>query len=92
MDLLLKRYGTGYHELLALSIDDFFDQINYAFKQHTEDILMQRWIVNHEKSMSFEEFKNKLGIKANKSINSKNTSEVLEDVHDIINLFSKERR
>lgn len=48
---------------------------------------MQRWIINYEKSMSFNEFKTNLGIKANKSTSNKDTNAALEDVNDIINLF-----
>jgi hypothetical protein len=47
---------------------------------------MQRWIVNYEKEMSFDEFKSKLGIKSITTA-PKDIESILEDAESIINLF-----
>lgn len=47
---------------------------------------MRRWIANYEKEMSFDDFKDKLGISNNPTNVSKNRTieEIIEDVNNII--------
>ena len=61
--------------------------MRYAIEQHTEELLIQRWITNYERDMSFNDFKTKLGIKTTEIVNVQNTKEVLNDVNDIIQMF-----
>lgn len=46
---------------------------------------MKRWITNYEKEMSFDDFKDKLGISISKGKRSNKTiEEIIEDVNNII--------
>lgn len=62
------------------------EQVECTIKQQAEEMLMQRWIVNYEKEMSFDEFKSKLGIKST-TTEQKDIESILEDAESIINLF-----
>ena len=44
-------------------------------------------MLNYEKRISFDEFKQKLGIRDKHKVSQRSTEEIIEDVHDIINMF-----
>lgn len=87
--MLFFRYGAAYNEILKMDYMDAFELILYAYKQKSNDILMQRWISNYETQMSFDEFKKVLGIN-NYPVEAKkqnNNTEIVNILADLKNNF-----
>lgn len=69
-----------------MELDEALSLIEYAFAQHEDELLFQRWIVSHQTEMSFEEFKQKL-----KPPVLKDEAEILNDVESILDAFGGEK-
>lgn len=87
IDLLFSRYGSGAKDVLQLEFETGMELIAAAQKEVTEQKLYQRWIYGYQGSMSFEEFKSKLGVvKQLKETDHKAVDEILSEVKAIIDL------
>lgn len=70
---------------MAVPIEDAIEIMDFAVAQNNEDKLFQRWIVQSQFEMSFDEFKQAVMPAVNKS-----DEEVLKDVFSIIEMMNKE--
>ncbi len=67
-----------------MELEEALSLIEYAFTQHEEELIFQRWIHDIHLHMSFDEFKQKL-----KPPIVKSDEEILDDVKDILALFER---
>lgn len=72
---------------MNLDIETGTKLIRKAYEERTHDLLMQRWMLNYEREMSFTEFKNKL--MAGKIQDHKTKEEILSSVKEILDSFER---
>ena len=58
----MQRYGGSYEYVMRMDCDEGIEMINYAIKEQRDECLMNRWIAMYQDRMSYDEFKDKLGI------------------------------
>lgn len=87
IDLLFSRYGSGAKEVLQLEFETGMELIATSQREVTEEKLYQRWICGYQISMSFEEFKRKIGVvRQLKETDHKSVDEILSEVKEIVDL------
>ena len=75
---------------MSLDIEDGIELIVKAIEQKQEDMLMQRWILHYQDSISFDEFKAKLSVGPT-STDTRTEGEILAEVKEILDSFRKEK-
>ena len=59
--MLLKRY-KDINYVLDLDYEEGMDLIIHALKEKNEELLLTRWMIGYQDSLTFEEFKRDLGV------------------------------
>ena len=75
---------------MELKLDDGISLIVKAFEKKAEDILLQRWLLHYERSISFLGFKKELIYNPLNKQDNRTTEEIMTDVKEILESFKKE--
>lgn len=81
----MRRYGGSYEYVMQMDCEEGMEMINYAVNEQTEERLMDRWIAVYQDRMSFDEFKEKLGIGTDSAKEENiNVEDILDKVKGIL--------
>lgn len=82
-DLIYRRYGGSVQYILSMPFFEGYELLKYALDAEKEDRIFMRWVVGHQFSMDFNEFKRNLS--NTQAVDDNRTAEeILDTVKDII--------
>ena len=86
IDLLYSRYGAGAKDILLTEFEIGMEIIRTAQKEKNEELFFYRWAVAYQRIMSFEEFKQQLGMgqKDSRQTRKQTADEILSEVRGIL--------
>ena len=82
-DLIYRRYGGSVQYILSMPFFEGYELLKYALDAEKEDRIFMRWVVGHQFSMDFNEFKRKL-TSTQEVYDNRTAEEILDTVKDII--------